>query len=73
MAVVAGNQGFLAIGDWLASYQTDLPIDFPSREKQTPILQHHQTGVADDRIPGVLQTSGTVFRASVPNPEKRLL
>ena len=36
MAVVAGNQGFLAIGDWLASYQADLIEIFQVEKNRLP-------------------------------------
>jgi hypothetical protein len=36
MAVVAGNQGFLAIGDWLNCYQADLIEIFSPEKKRLP-------------------------------------
>lgn len=36
MAVVAGNQGFLAIGDWLNCYQADLIGIFSPEKKRLP-------------------------------------
>lgn len=36
MAVVAGNQGFLAIGDWLESYREDLQLIFQPQKQRLP-------------------------------------
>ena len=36
MAVVAGNQGFLAIGDWLESYREDLQLIFQQQLQRLP-------------------------------------
>ena len=61
MAVVAGNQGFLAIGDWLNCYRDELTFDVSGGEKTATILQHNETSPAEPGLPKVLQVPNKVF------------
>ena len=62
LAVVAGNRGFLAIGDWLKSYHSELRSPVQATKRPTAFLQHHSSSTNCSGLQAVCRLSGQVFR-----------
>lgn len=62
LAIAAGNQGFLAIGDWLKSYQTELIELVQSAQTKAAFLQYYPTGVVDVGLQTVLICFGSILQ-----------
>ena len=54
LAVAAGNRGFLAIGDWLKSYEDELIRLFTPPKKSVAILQYDSSDPAKDGLSAIL-------------------
>lgn len=50
MAVVAGNKGFLAIGDWIKIYRADGSGTISTLQRKNPVIQHNSTDIDTNRV-----------------------